>query len=137
MRTCLKCNFQVENDKAKFCKRCGTPLPLSVKSMDKKPTHLKSDNDISLNSQQSHIKFEQNHERAFDINSKTLEHVISDGYKSNKNYVINKNMMWAVKTCFQKYATLKGRASRSEYWYFIQQFNNIDHNTIGNDFKPL
>lgn len=25
----------------------------------------------------------------------------------------------AIKTCFQKYATFAGRASRSEYWYFI------------------
>lgn len=25
----------------------------------------------------------------------------------------------AVKTCFQKYATFSGRASRSEFWYFV------------------
>jgi uncharacterized membrane protein YhaH (DUF805 family) len=25
----------------------------------------------------------------------------------------------AVKTCYGKYATFGGRASRSEYWYFI------------------
>lgn len=30
----------------------------------------------------------------------------------------------AVKTCFNKYATFKGRARRSEYWWFIL-FNHI------------
>ena len=29
------------------------------------------------------------------------------------------NFQTSVKTCFQKYFVLKGRASRSEYWYFI------------------
>ena len=28
------------------------------------------------------------------------------------------NFMTAVSTCFKKYATFSGRASRSEYWYF-------------------
>ena len=30
--------------------------------------------------------------------------------------------MEAVKTCFKKYATFKGRARRSEYWYFVLFF---------------
>ncbi len=29
------------------------------------------------------------------------------------------NFMTSIQTCFRKYATFKGRASRSEYWYFI------------------
>ena len=29
------------------------------------------------------------------------------------------NFTEAVKTCFKKYGTFSGRASRSEYWYFI------------------
>ena len=29
------------------------------------------------------------------------------------------NLKNAVKTCFKKYGTFSGRASRSEYWYFI------------------
>ncbi len=28
-------------------------------------------------------------------------------------------MQEAVKTCFQKYATVQGRASRSEYWFWV------------------
>ncbi|MBO7203085.1 MAG: DUF805 domain-containing protein [Paludibacteraceae bacterium] len=28
------------------------------------------------------------------------------------------NFSTSVKTCFSKYATFSGRASRSEYWYF-------------------
>lgn len=30
-----------------------------------------------------------------------------------------KDCLSAIKTCFKKYATFKGRASRSEHWYFI------------------
>ena len=29
------------------------------------------------------------------------------------------NLFEAVKTCWVKYATFSGRASRSEFWYFI------------------
>ncbi len=29
------------------------------------------------------------------------------------------NMQTAVKTCFKKFITIKGRASRSEFWWFI------------------
>ena len=29
------------------------------------------------------------------------------------------NLPEAVKTCFKKYFDFKGRASRSEYWYFV------------------
>jgi uncharacterized membrane protein YhaH (DUF805 family) len=29
------------------------------------------------------------------------------------------NMQTSIKTCFNKYATFSGRASRSEYWFFV------------------
>jgi uncharacterized membrane protein YhaH (DUF805 family) len=29
------------------------------------------------------------------------------------------NMPQAIKSCFGKYVTFRGRASRSEYWYFV------------------
>lgn len=29
------------------------------------------------------------------------------------------NIQTSIKTCFNKYATFSGRASRSEYWFFI------------------
>lgn len=36
----------------------------------------------------------------------------------------------SVKTCFAKYATFKGRATRSEYWYFVL-FNFIVSMVLG------
>lgn len=32
------------------------------------------------------------------------------------------NMGDAITTCFKKYATFRGRASRSEYWYFFLSY---------------
>ena len=29
------------------------------------------------------------------------------------------NIQTSIKTCFNKYATFSGRASRSEYWFFV------------------
>lgn len=46
----------------------------------------------------------------------------------------------AVKTCFQKYATFSGRASRSEYWYFFLFtciFNAISNSTTDGGLDRL
>lgn len=36
------------------------------------------------------------------------------------------DIVWAVKTCFKKYATFSGRASRKEFWYFILVTTVVD-----------
>lgn len=34
MRVCPKCGFAVENDSAKFCKKCGNKLEASILGVD-------------------------------------------------------------------------------------------------------
>lgn len=36
------------------------------------------------------------------------------------------NMGDAIKTCFKRYATFRGTASRSEYWYFFLFYSIIE-----------
>lgn len=116
MKTCPKCNFVIDNDNAKFCKKCGHPLPLPVSTgagstpasvMAGSGILLKNDHDISPSIQERketarRVVFEQHNAKDIGRNTET-----------------KKNMIWAVKTCFRKYATFKGRATRSEYWYFV------------------
>ena len=44
--------------------------------------------------------------------------------------------MTAVSTCFKKYATFSGRASRSEYWFFLL-FTMLVSTVLGLIFKDL
>ena len=39
---------------------------------------------------------------------------------------LNMNFVESIKTCFAKYATFSGRASRSEFWYFCLFFVIVD-----------
>ncbi|MCX7888457.1 MAG: DUF805 domain-containing protein [Rhodobacteraceae bacterium] len=45
-------------------------------------------------------------------------------------------MVEAVRTCFRKYATFRGRAARSEYWWFVL-FNVIVSAVIAAIFPPV
>lgn len=130
MRKCTKCSYVIENDNAKFCKRCGTPLtPVNKIVVGTSPSEVSKSADSSYNGGLSlgigiyqptseHTNrvevrsLDQNHSKHHDSSSKYRR---SDG---------NRNMVWAIKTCFKKYATFSGRASRSEYWYFAL-FNNV------------
>ena len=48
----------------------------------------------------------------------TNEKPISSSFSSPIIVTEEKGLIWAVKTCFRKYVTFNGRASRSEYWFF-------------------
>jgi len=124
MRKCLKCNNVVENDSAKFCKKCGAALPPIIKKTDNGPVHLSSrDDGILLSAQHIPISSVQIHKNdTKHIVQPTVHKILDD--EDNKTEPRKRNMMWAIKTCFKKYATFEGRASRSEYWYFVL-FNNL------------
>ena len=64
MRTCPKCGFKIENDGAKFCKKCGSPLPTIISVVDNESIHTTEDDGISSNSQQSVIKSVQADEKS-------------------------------------------------------------------------
>lgn len=123
MRTCPKCGFKIENDEAKFCKKCGCQLP-AIEKIAEGTIHTANDNGITLNPQPKSSSFVQEQVKDIEVNKILKRHDIPDIRLSQEEHVTNRNMMWAVKTCFKKYAKFEGRASRSEYWYFTL-FNNL------------
>lgn len=73
MRTCPKCGFKIENDGAKFCKKCGSPLPTIISVVDNDSIHTTEDDGISSNSQQSVIKSAQADEKSAEKVEDTAE----------------------------------------------------------------
>ena len=50
MKKCVKCGFVIENDSAKFCKKCGAKQPEIVEEIkDSKVVDSSSDDGILLN----------------------------------------------------------------------------------------
>ena len=126
MRSCPKCKNVIENDNAKFCKKCGCKLkPIPTKEQEKIITgHLipevsairrDSDSGIILGSNMPSSSSKYNHDS-----------MKQNQYTQNKNQkkphlasVAQKMTIFnAVKTCFSKYVKFEGKASRCEYWYF-------------------
>lgn len=126
MRSCPKCKNVIENDNAKFCKKCGCKLkPISTKEQEKiiighlvpEESAIRRDSDSGIilgsnmplsSSKHTHDSQKQN-QYTQDSNQKKPQH----------SSVAKKMTMFnAVKTCFSKYVKFEGKASRSEYWYF-------------------
>ena len=126
MRTCPKCKNVIDNDNAKFCKKCGCKLkPISTKEQEKIITgylipeepaiRRDSDSGIILGSNMPSSSSKYNHDS-----------MKQNQYTQNKNQkkphlasVAQKMTIFnAVKTCFSKYVKFEGKASRCEYWYF-------------------
>ena len=126
MRTCPKCKNVIDNDNAKFCKKCGCKLkPISTKEQEKIITgylipeepaiRRDSDSGIILGSNMPSSSSKYNHDS-----------MKQNQYTQNKNQkkphlasVAQKMTLFnAVKTCFSKYVKFEGKASRCEYWYF-------------------
>lgn len=129
MRSCPKCKNVIENDNAKFCKKCGCKLkPIPTKEQEKIITgHLISEEPVIRRDSDSGIILGSN--TPFSSNSSSKH--IHDSMKQNKTIqdrnqkkqhlssISQKMTMFnAVKTCFSKYVKFEGKASRSEYWYF-------------------
>ena len=117
MKKCPKCGNIIENDNAKFCKKCGAKQPeIVVKEQDSTVSNSTPNDGILLN--------EPPKRQITDDGGQTLspnytsEKTISSSFVSPMVVTEEKGFLWAVKTCFRKYATFNGRASRSEYWYF-------------------
>lgn len=129
MRYCPNCNFAIENDKAKFCKKCGTKLPLSVS-----PSQLESSRQPEALTH-SQPPFKSNLQEK-NLSRTTLPPINMQRDDSNKTVSIKKEsereyskrrkigMIGSVIKCFKNYVCFRGRATRSEYWYFYL-FNTI------------
>lgn len=156
MRTCPKCNYKIQNVNAKFCKNCGArlgDLPVEESRDNTMSMHSSKDGGIVLTPDSSSDDSRRrgitpvapnrpSQPEFHDLDIKPHDHTdLVINRKKSTTKGTNKGMMWYVKTCFKKYATFKGRASRSEYWYFVL-FNNliiiipvilafvIDHNVV-------
>lgn len=126
MRSCPKCKNVIENDNAKFCKKCGCKLkPIPTKEQEKIITgHLIPEESAIRRDSDSGIILGSN------MPSSSSKHILDcmkqnksiQDYKQKKQHlsgIAQKMTMFnAVKTCFSKYVKFEGKASRSEYWYF-------------------
>jgi len=117
MKKCAKCGYCIENDNAKFCKKCGAKQQDIVVDKQERTAFNQNENDGILLNQASRT-----------TPTSDEGHTLSSGF-ANDNPIPNvsasvnvmaegKGLMWAVKTCFRNYANFNGRASRSEYWFF-------------------
>lgn len=117
MKKCPQCGNIIENDNAKFCRKCGAKQPEIV--VEKKETTV-----INSNQNEGALLNESPNRSMTDDGGQTLsprytrEKPISSSFISSAGESEGKGFFWAVKTCFGKYATFEGRASRSEYWFF-------------------
>lgn len=127
MRTCPKCKSVIGNDKAIFCKKCGSKLaPVSDTLQEETPTANSykrenigcspvSDVGVILNPNTPTTSNQHNSDGVLLGNQITQAEVLRNKNESPSNGM---TMLKAIKICFSKYAKFEGKASRSEYWYF-------------------
>lgn len=127
MRTCPKCKSFISNDKAIFCKKCGSRLvPVAHISQEKNATakSCNSENkdsssvlNVGVNLATDAHTTSSNH----NCDGVLLGGEITQAEKLSKQIESPPNdmtLLKAIKICFSKYAKFEGKASRSEYWYF-------------------
>lgn len=139
MRNCPKCNRVIENDAAKFCKYCGSRLPIGVTSQSTanlttdpptpkpteqpvatlivppvpKATEIVNDGGIPLERNESPISQNGMPPIPTRDNNNSQCTLLHPPHK--KKWTMGQ----AISQCFKKYTVCKGRACRSEYWYFV------------------
>lgn len=118
MKTCPKCGNIIENDNAKFCKKCGAKQPEIVVEKQESIVINPTPNNGILLSDSPKRKNTDDGGQTLSPNF-TSEKPISSSFTSPIVATEGKGLLWAVKTCFRKYITFNGRASRSEYWFFF------------------
>lgn len=116
MKKCPNCGNIIENDKAKFCKKCGARQPEIIVEKQESTVINPIPNDGILLSDPPKNNTDDGGKNS--ISNFTNEKPISSSFVSPIAATGEKGFLWAVKTCFRKYATFNGRASRSEYWFF-------------------
>lgn len=121
MKVCPKCGYVIENDNAKFCRKCGAKQPefdsTKGQSPIPSPTKINNVNDGILLGQSQNYSIEDDGGQSLS-GIKANDEPIQSPFPSSNEESVNKGMLWAIKTCFSKYVVFHGRASRSEYWYF-------------------
>lgn len=127
MKKCPHCNNIIENDNAKYCGKCGWKQPeiiIDIQREEPERNERPEDGILLGIEEESDTPTKINHVGQSSFYDSSHKRHITKANSSSFNSSEEKNLLWAVKTGFKKYATFKGRASRSEYWYFFL-FNRI------------
>lgn len=93
---CSECGKEIEEN-VKFCAHCGNRV----------------ENNISLSDDTELMRYPNKENKVKDV---YLKNIGSDGLYI---YSPSRSFGNAIATCLEKYFTFNGRASRSEYWFFI------------------
>lgn len=116
MKKCPNCGNIIENDNAKFCRKCGAKQPEAA--VKEQPVEkMTGVNDGILLGGPSRTSTNEDGGQSLS-GQRTPQNPVVNSFSSYVDKSDQKNLSWAVRTCFSKYATFNGRASRSEYWYF-------------------
>ena len=89
-----------------LCEGCGNPL-------DQKVNEKSALRDIERQQSGANENY----------TSSTVKTSVSNNFNSKKSRPMNFGE--SISSCFKKYATFEGRASRSEYWYFVLFYSVI------------
>lgn len=119
MKTCPKCGNIIENDNAKFCRKCGAKQPEIVVEKQESTAIRSTPKDGILLSDLPKRQLLDDGGQTLSPNFITNEGPKSCSLVSPIVATEEKGLLWAVRTCFKKYITFNGRASRSEYWFFF------------------
>ena len=87
---------------------------------------------LSLNSDGRISEYELNYRVSYRVKGKNnsewgqlINNEVRRQYTYDDENVVGLNFFQAIQTCLKKYFIIKGRASRSEYWYFQLLFSPI------------
>ena len=125
MKECIKCKQELADD-AMFCHACGAKQVQEPKKCIKCGSTLAEGSNFCsvCGTKQEENPVSPNYETKQQSNDyQPVQKNFSDNPVNNGNefnFMASSKMTFleAVKTCFLNYANFKGRARRSEYWYF-------------------
>jgi len=118
MKKCPKCNKLIENDLAKFCRYCGSPLPMADENrkteavVEYEPVSTQRNDAVNYESREN-----------YDTNETTNHSYQDNGIElgdTEPEQAKSEPSLWEyfVKCINKKYFQFKGRASRREFWGF-------------------
>ena len=105
MKTCPKCGNIIENDNAKFCRKCGAKQPEIVVEKQESIAINTSPKDGILLSDLPKRQLPDDGGQTLSANF-TNKKPISSSFASPIVATEEKGLLWAVKTCFRKYYCL-------------------------------
>lgn len=118
MRKCPNCGCIIDNDNAKYCKKCGAKLENANIVQDSES--LNTNVDSSSIDVGNRLETESNNGIILGVNTNE-ENNKSHQENDNEETMIKGttiSFMGVIKKCFCNYVNFSGRANRKEFWYF-------------------